>query len=149
MALKSPLMPSPNTNLISAFSPYTDSPSSPAPFKSLRSSGSSSNSNYLQPPPQSPLVSSPSDIADPSPIAPSSNGTDFDETALELDVETSEARPEPRRRSTETTPSLRQGEPELKVSSSIYLTEIQNENSYPALARHRIRRSELSQAKVR
>ncbi|KAL8911166.1 MAG: hypothetical protein Q9171_003621 [Xanthocarpia ochracea] len=117
MALKSPLMPSPNTNPISAFSPYTDSPSSPAPFKSLRSSGSSGNSNYLQPPPQSPLVSSPSDIADPSPIAPSSNGTDFDETALELEVETSEARPEPRRRSTETTPLLRQGEPELKLDT--------------------------------
>ncbi|KAL8774111.1 MAG: hypothetical protein Q9209_001219 [Squamulea sp. 1 TL-2023] len=119
MALKSPIMPSPNTNLISAFSPYTDSPSSPAPFKSpLRSSGSSDNSNFLQPPLQSPHVSSPSDIADPSPIAPSSNGTDFDETGLETDeVEHGEERPDPLRRSTETTPSLRQGEPELKLDT--------------------------------
>ncbi|KAI4245286.1 MAG: hypothetical protein L6R42_010242, partial [Xanthoria sp. 1 TBL-2021] len=116
MALKSPLMPSPNTNLISAFSPYTDSPSSPAPYKSsLRSSSSSDNSNYLQPPLQSPMVSSPSDIADPSPIAPSSNGTDFDETGLESEeVEHKEERPDPLRGSTETTPSLRQGELELK-----------------------------------
>ena len=30
MALKSPLMPSPNGNLSSAFSPYSDSPNSPA-----------------------------------------------------------------------------------------------------------------------
>ncbi|KAI4277502.1 MAG: hypothetical protein LQ337_001720 [Flavoplaca oasis] len=119
MALKSPLMPSPNNNLISAFSPYTDSPSSPAPFKSpLRSSGSSDNSNYLQPPIQSPMVSSPSDIADPSPIAPSSNGTDFDETGMDPDeVEQREERPDPSRRSTETTPSLRQSEPELKLDT--------------------------------
>ncbi|KAL9036271.1 MAG: hypothetical protein Q9180_004393, partial [Flavoplaca navasiana] len=119
MALKSPLMPSPNNNLISAFSPYTDSPSSPAPFKSpLRSSGSSDNSNYLQPPLQSPMVSSPSDIADPSPIAPSSNGTDFDETGLDPDeVEQKEEQPDPVRTSTETTPSLRQSEPDLKLDT--------------------------------
>ncbi|CAL8583530.1 hypothetical protein XPA_009151 [Xanthoria parietina] len=119
MALKSPLMPSPNANLISAFSPYTDSPSSPAPYRSsLRSSSSSDNSNYLQPPLQSPMVSSPSDIADPSPIAPSSNGTDFDETGLEPEeLEHKEERPDPLRRSTETTPSLRQGEPELKLDT--------------------------------
>lgn len=62
------------------------------------------------------MVSSPSDIADPSPIAPSSNGTDFDETGLEPEeLEHKEERPDPLRRSTETTPSLRQGEPELKV----------------------------------
>ncbi|KAL8902437.1 MAG: hypothetical protein Q9207_004711 [Kuettlingeria erythrocarpa] len=123
MALKSPLMPSPNTNLISAFSPYTDSPSSPAPFKSpLRSSTSSDNSTYLQPPAQSPLASSPSDIADPSPIAPSSNGTDFDDTNIE--AEEAELRPEPREpreplqrnalrdplRDPDVTPSLPQGE---------------------------------------
>ncbi|KAI4091478.1 MAG: hypothetical protein LQ344_004078 [Seirophora lacunosa] len=119
-------MPSPNTNLISAFSPYTDSPSSPAPFKSpLRSSTSSDNSTYLQLPVHSPLVSSPSDIADPSPIAPSSNGTDFDDTAL--DTEDAEPRPESREslqqhplrdphRDPDTTPSLRHGElGELKV----------------------------------
>ncbi|KAL8761010.1 MAG: hypothetical protein Q9184_002823 [Pyrenodesmia sp. 2 TL-2023] len=128
MALKSPLMPSPNTNLISAFSPYTDSPSSPAPFKSpLRSSNSSDNSTYLHPPVQSPLVSSPSDIADPSPIAPSSNGTDFDDTGLE--TEEVEPRSEPREslqrtalrdplRDPEATPSLRQGElSELKLDT--------------------------------
>ncbi|KAL8806114.1 MAG: hypothetical protein Q9182_001515 [Xanthomendoza sp. 2 TL-2023] len=119
MALKSPLMPSPNTNLISAFSPYTDSPSSPAPFKSpLRSSGSSDNTNFLHPPAQSPLISSPSDIADPSPIAPSSNGTDFDDTALDTeDFDHREPAPDPLRPSTETTPSLKQGEPELKLDT--------------------------------
>ncbi|KAL8995386.1 MAG: hypothetical protein Q9169_004863 [Polycauliona sp. 2 TL-2023] len=124
MALKSPLMPSPNTNLISAFSPYTDSPSSPAPFKSpLRSSSSSDNSNYLQPPLHSPMVSSPSDIADPSPIAPSSNGTDFDETGLEPEeVEHKEERPDPLRRNTENTPLLRQGEPELKLDTNYAAT---------------------------
>ncbi|KAI4118655.1 MAG: hypothetical protein LQ345_001347 [Seirophora villosa] len=129
MALKSPLMPSPNTNLISAFSPYTDSPSSPAPFKSpLRSSTSSDNSTYLQLPVHSPLVSSPSDIADPSPIAPSSNGTDFDDTAL--DTEDAEPRPEspesvqqhPLRdphRDPDTTPSLKHGElGELKLDTT-------------------------------
>ncbi len=37
----------------------------------------SDQSTFLHPPnPLSPLASSPSDIADPSPIAPSSNGTD-------------------------------------------------------------------------
>ncbi|KAL9615600.1 MAG: hypothetical protein Q9204_008742, partial [Flavoplaca sp. TL-2023a] len=79
---------------------------------------SSDNSNYLQPPLQSPMVSSPSDIADPSPIAPSSNGTDFDETGLDPDeVEQREERPDSVRRSTETTPSLRQSEPELKLDT--------------------------------
>ncbi|KAI4288048.1 MAG: hypothetical protein L6R35_002693 [Caloplaca aegaea] len=129
MALKSPLMPSPNTNLISAFSPYTDSPSSPAPFKSpLRSSTSSDNSTYLQLPAHSPLVSSPSDIADPSPIAPSSNGTDFDDTGLE--TEEVEPRPEPRetlqqtarrdsQQDPDTTPSLKHGEMgELKLDTT-------------------------------
>ncbi|KAL8888168.1 MAG: hypothetical protein Q9215_004348 [Flavoplaca cf. flavocitrina] len=79
---------------------------------------SSDNSNYLQPPLQSPMVSSPSDIADPSPIAPSSNGTDFDETGLDPDeVEQREERPDSVRRSTETTPSLRQSEPDLKLDT--------------------------------
>ncbi|KAL8710154.1 MAG: hypothetical protein Q9220_005237 [cf. Caloplaca sp. 1 TL-2023] len=114
-------MPSPNNNLISAFSPYTDSPSSPAPFKSpLRSSGSSDNSNFLHPPVHSPLVSSPSDIADPSPIAPSSNGTEFDEIETGLDTEDvgrTEQPQDPPRRDLDTTPSLKQGEPELKLDT--------------------------------
>ncbi|KAI4167664.1 MAG: hypothetical protein LQ348_007618, partial [Seirophora lacunosa] len=87
---------------------------------------SSDNSTYLQLPVHSPLVSSPSDIADPSPIAPSSNGTDFDDTAL--DTEDAEPRPESREslqqhplrdphRDPDTTPSLRHGElGELKRS---------------------------------
>ncbi|RMZ22418.1 hypothetical protein D0859_13566 [Hortaea werneckii] len=33
MALKSPLMPSPTNGLSSAFSPYSDSPNSPAPYQ--------------------------------------------------------------------------------------------------------------------
>ncbi|KAL8687336.1 MAG: hypothetical protein Q9218_006460 [Villophora microphyllina] len=80
---------------------------------------SSDNSNFLHPPPiHSPLVSSPSDIADPSPIAPSSNGTDFDETGLE--IEEMEPREEPREsllRVHTATPSLKQGEPELKLDT--------------------------------
>ncbi|KAL9595564.1 MAG: hypothetical protein Q9219_006360 [cf. Caloplaca sp. 3 TL-2023] len=103
MALKSPLMPSPNTNLISAFSPYTDSPTSPAPFKS-------------------PIRSS-TDIADPSPIAPSSNGTDFDDTGLdaeELERSTQtpdSSLPDPQE-DPEATPSLKQGElTELKLDT--------------------------------
>lgn len=34
MALKSPMLPSPDRNLMSAFSPYSESPTSPAPFRS-------------------------------------------------------------------------------------------------------------------
>ncbi|KAI4184951.1 MAG: hypothetical protein LQ346_006009 [Caloplaca aetnensis] len=80
---------------------------------------SSDNSTYLHPPAQSPLALSPSDIADPSPIAPSSNGTDFDDTSLE--AEEADSRPEPREslqrnalrdplRDPDVTPSLPQGE---------------------------------------
>lgn len=117
-------MPSPNSNLISAFSPYTDSPTSPAPFKSpIRSSTSSNDSNFLQPPIQSPHLSSPSDYTDPSPIAPSSNGTDFDDTGLE--PEDIEPRPEPHDsplrnplQDPDVTPSIRQGElTELKLDT--------------------------------
>lgn len=68
------LMPSPTQGLKSAFSPYTDSPSSPAPFPhhaySNRSSGATSD--HLQPPP-SPY---PTHI-DPSPV--DSNGTNSTE----------------------------------------------------------------------
>ncbi|KAI4170930.1 MAG: hypothetical protein LQ343_004588 [Gyalolechia ehrenbergii] len=84
---------------------------------------SSNDSNFLQPPVQSPHLSSPSDVADPSPIAPSSNGTDFDDTAFE--PEDVEPRPEaqdfPLRDSLkdpEATPSIRQGElTELKLDT--------------------------------
>ncbi|KAL6713776.1 hypothetical protein ACLMJK_008268 [Lecanora helva] len=85
MALKSPLMPSPDRALVSAFSPYSDSPTSPVPFKSPTSRPTSNDySTSLRPPSvNSPFTSSPSDIPDPSPIATSSNGTDttdFDDT---------------------------------------------------------------------
>ena len=62
-------------------------------------------SQFLQPNQTSPIASSPSDIPDPSPIAPSSNGTDgtdIDDTA----VETEEA---------ELTRAAKPAEPELKV----------------------------------
>ncbi|KAL2351173.1 hypothetical protein BJ546DRAFT_360887 [Cryomyces antarcticus] len=74
MALKSPLMPSPTGGLMSAFSPYTDSPNSPAPFASTfpHSNRSSAPSDSLAPPP-SPY---PSHI-DPSPV--DSNGTESTE----------------------------------------------------------------------
>ncbi|MCJ1300251.1 hypothetical protein MMC08_003046 [Hypocenomyce scalaris] len=96
MAVRSPLVPSPNSGLMSAFSPYTDSPSSPAPYRTSGSSGRSSelpSSSLHPPPPSSPnIASSPSDIADPSPIAPSSNGTDttdIDDAAAEIEEPTS------------------------------------------------------------
>ena len=126
MALESPLMPSPpTTNLMSAFSPYIDSPSSPQPFGSpmapngfaclllqtrseidkwCRSSDKSSN-QYLQPNQTSPIAPSPSDTADPSPIALSSNATDeadIDDTMVETE-------------DTETTPSLKPDDSDLKV----------------------------------
>ncbi|KAL9098705.1 MAG: hypothetical protein Q9163_005684 [Psora crenata] len=99
MALKSPLMASPNNNLMSAFSPYSDSPTSPQRFDSpVHRPMSSDISSHLHPPHHSsPLAaSSPSDIADPSPIATSSNGTDttdIDDTAIEN--EDADATPEP------------------------------------------------------
>ncbi|KAF2813099.1 uncharacterized protein BDZ99DRAFT_473817 [Mytilinidion resinicola] len=70
MATATQLMPSPTQGLKSAFSPYTDSPSSPAPFPhsvySNRSSGTTSD--HLHPPP-SPYPAH----VDPSPV--DSNGT--------------------------------------------------------------------------
>ncbi|KAF2494072.1 hypothetical protein BU16DRAFT_63959 [Lophium mytilinum] len=70
MATATQLMPLPTQGLKSAFSPYTDSPSSPAPFPhsvySNRSSGTTSD--HLHPPP-SPYPAH----VDPSPV--DSNGT--------------------------------------------------------------------------
>ncbi|RMY73610.1 hypothetical protein D0862_14265 [Hortaea werneckii] len=82
MALKSPLMPSPTNGLSSAFSPYSDSPNSPAPYQSnfpTASNRSSGPSDSLAPPP-SPY---PQQI-EPSPV--DSNGTEsteIDEDAQE------------------------------------------------------------------
>nr|POE79920.1 hypothetical protein CFP56_07986 [Quercus suber] len=80
MALKSPLMPSPTTGGISsAFSPYSDPPTSPYPSSFPNpdhSSRSSANSDTLAPPP-SPY---PQQI-EPSPV--DSNGTDIEEDAQE------------------------------------------------------------------
>ncbi|KAL9129960.1 MAG: hypothetical protein Q9217_001718 [Psora testacea] len=84
---------------MSAFSPYSDSPTSPQRFESpIHRPMSSDLSSHLHPPHHlSPLAaSSPSDIADPSPIATSSNGTDttdIDDTAIEN--EDDDATPEP------------------------------------------------------
>ncbi|KAK5121066.1 hypothetical protein LTR85_005550 [Meristemomyces frigidus] len=76
MALKSPLMPSPTGGLSSAFSPFTDSPNSPAPytnsFPGTTSNRSSGPSDSLAPPP-SPY---PQQI-EPSPV--DSNGTESTE----------------------------------------------------------------------
>lgn len=90
MALKSPMLPSPDRNLMSGFSPYSDSPTSPAAFRSPITHSRPVSNEYarsLHPPNQSsPLASSPSDIPDPSPIATSSTGTDttdIDDTCME------------------------------------------------------------------
>ena len=115
MALKSPLVPSPNTGMMSAFSPYSDSPTSPQRFGSPTSrpkyvlpplqqvdtdgDRSSEYSKNLLPPNNYGFAgptSNPSDIADPSPISTSSNGTDtthIDDTAIENEHE--EPTPEP------------------------------------------------------
>ncbi|MCJ1228219.1 hypothetical protein MMC12_004880 [Toensbergia leucococca] len=116
MAVKSPLLPSPNSGLMSAFSPYTDSPSSPAPYASpIHHSMASEYSNSLHPPAQSsPLASSPSDIADPSPIATSSNGTDttdIDDTVVETEVDREDEDPTPE------PPASRVPELELKIDT--------------------------------
>ncbi|CAI6339614.1 unnamed protein product [Periconia digitata] len=71
MATATQLMPSPN-GLKSSFSPYTDSPSSPATFAQVFSNRSSNHSDHLVPPP-SPYPSS----VDPSPV--DSNGTNSTE----------------------------------------------------------------------
>ncbi|KAF2236033.1 hypothetical protein EV356DRAFT_498853 [Viridothelium virens] len=83
MALKSPLMPSPTgPAFMSHFSPYSDSPSSPAPYNAHFQQGPSRNSNpsdSLHPP-----VSPYPNHVDPSPVE--SNGsanTDIDEDAQE------------------------------------------------------------------
>ncbi|KAL5409894.1 hypothetical protein PMIN03_005726 [Paraphaeosphaeria minitans] len=81
MATATQLMTSPTTNgLKSSFSPYTDSPSSPAPFSHVFSNRSS-NADHLQPPP-SPYPST----VDPSPV--DSNGTSG--TEIEDDAQVSQ-----------------------------------------------------------
>ncbi|KAF2476075.1 uncharacterized protein BDR25DRAFT_331654 [Lindgomyces ingoldianus] len=73
MATATQLMPSPTQALKSAFSPYTDSPSSPANFAHVFSNRSSgTTSDHLVPPP-SPYPST----VDPSPV--DSNGTNATE----------------------------------------------------------------------
>ncbi|KAF2199901.1 hypothetical protein GQ43DRAFT_375133 [Delitschia confertaspora ATCC 74209] len=69
MATVTQLMPSPTQGLKSAFSPYTDSPSSPAPFSQLFSNRSSGNAQDHLIPPPSPYPAT----VDPSPV--DSNGT--------------------------------------------------------------------------
>ncbi|KAF7192887.1 hypothetical protein HII31_05801 [Pseudocercospora fuligena] len=86
MALKSPLMPSPTgAGLSSAFSPYSDSPNSPARFNNFPGSGntqsnrSSGPSDSLAPPP-SPY---PQQI-EPSPVdSNGTEGTEIEEDAQE------------------------------------------------------------------
>ncbi|KAI7207177.1 hypothetical protein KC333_g9479, partial [Hortaea werneckii] len=81
MALKSPLMPSPTNGLSSAFSPYSDSPNSPAPYQNnfqAASNRSSGPPDSLAPPP-SPY---PQQI-EPSPV--DSNGTES--TEIEEDAQ--------------------------------------------------------------
>lgn len=121
MALKSPMLPSPDRNLMSAFSPYSESPTSPAPFRSPITSTHSrplshEHARSLHPPNQSsPLASSPSDIPDPSPIATSSNGTDttdIDDTGIENeDLDPTPMPPEP-------PAPLRSTEPALKLETA-------------------------------
>ncbi|KAH5714176.1 hypothetical protein HBI20_153790 [Parastagonospora nodorum] len=81
MATATQLMPSPTGHLKSAFSPYTDSPSSPAPFAHVFSNRSSNTSDHLVPPP-SPYPAT----VDPSPV--DSNGTvNTDHTEIEDDAQ--------------------------------------------------------------
>jgi len=78
---------------------------------------SDNSSQFLQPTQTSPIASSPSDVPDPSPIAPSSNGTDgtdIDETAVETE-ETEAA----------STPAAKPAEPDLKVG--VVLPEAQED----------------------
>ncbi|CAF9911069.1 MAG: hypothetical protein ALECFALPRED_007068 [Alectoria fallacina] len=115
MALKSPMLPSPDRNLMSAFSPYSESPTSPAPFRSPVTHSrpvSNEHARSLHPPNQSsPLASSPSDIPDPSPIATSSNGTDttdIDDTGIENeDLDPTQVPPEAPAPSRSTEPALK------------------------------------------
>ncbi|KAI8933775.1 hypothetical protein NX059_009484 [Plenodomus lindquistii] len=82
MATATQLMPSPSgLKSMSAFSPYTDSPSSPANFAHVFSNRSSNTSDHLQPPP-SPYPAT----VDPSPV--DSNGTSqTDHTDIEDDAQ--------------------------------------------------------------
>jgi len=82
MAAATQLMPSPSgLKSMSAFSPFTDSPSSPAHFANVFSNRSSSASDHLQPPP-SPYPAT----VDPSPV--DSNGTSqTDHTDIEDDAQ--------------------------------------------------------------
>ncbi|KAF2681144.1 hypothetical protein K458DRAFT_489618 [Lentithecium fluviatile CBS 122367] len=85
MATATQLMPSPTTGLKSSFSPYTDSPSSPATFAQVFSNRSSNTSDHLAPP--SPYPST----VDPSPV--DSNGTvatEIEDDAQENHVSESE-----------------------------------------------------------
>ncbi|EOA91273.1 uncharacterized protein SETTUDRAFT_162037 [Exserohilum turcica Et28A] len=85
MATATQLMPSPNgLKSMSAFSPYTDSPSSPGTFAQVFSNRSSAHtSDHLQPPP-SPYPAT----VDPSPV--DSNGTvHTDHTEIEDDAQES------------------------------------------------------------
>lgn len=82
MATATQLMPSPSgLKSMSAFSPYTDSPSSPANFAHVFSNRSSNTSDHLHPPP-SPYPAT----VDPSPV--DSNGTvHTDHTEIEDDAQ--------------------------------------------------------------
>ncbi|KAI4121187.1 MAG: hypothetical protein LQ338_006509 [Usnochroma carphineum] len=117
------------------------------PDSTPKKESSSDNSTHLQPPALSPLVSSPStDIADPSPIAPSSNGTEFDETGLETEevqprLELAESSLQaPLRdafRDPDATPSLKQGEPvELKTAAANSLRPRSDEDEQPTSVIH-------------
>ncbi|KAF2273371.1 uncharacterized protein EI97DRAFT_436026 [Westerdykella ornata] len=84
MATVTQVMPSPTTTgLKSAFSPYTDSPSSPAPFgKVLSNRSSGATSDHLAPPP-SPYPAT----VDPSPVdSNGTNGTEIEEDEQENEV---------------------------------------------------------------
>ncbi|KAI9751183.1 MAG: hypothetical protein M1835_001253 [Candelina submexicana] len=77
-------MPSPG-GLMSAFSPYTDSPNSPAPQKSPRFSSMAQDAAVtLHPPPSPNPPSISSDVPDPSPITSSgTESTEIDDSADE------------------------------------------------------------------
>ena len=163
MAVNSPLMPSPNSGLMSAFSPYTDSPSSPAPYHTIPSRFDflhfctaranncrhSDPSGHLYPPPsqRSPMASSPSDICDPSPIAPSSNGTDTTEIEdSAIDLEDTDITPQPQASAT-----LEPLGPQLKLETSDGvekdLTQTSAEDGQPSSVIHVPRSFELFHTK--
>ncbi|KAF2713825.1 hypothetical protein K504DRAFT_498618 [Pleomassaria siparia CBS 279.74] len=81
MATATQLMPSPTQALSSSFSPYTDSPTSPADFSRIYSSNRSSD--HLVPPP-SPYPAT----VDPSPVdSNGTNGTEFEDEEQEDVIE--------------------------------------------------------------